>query len=1675
MAVVQNLKSSPPTRIDGFGSGEPTLPKNGGIILERLIGLPSAALEWSLIPIRIALAISVLVLAFAQEDMQSARSVWVIVLFVAITYSGIVAYWLRRGRVERAVALGIASDLALASFVFTALYFVGSRNDPGNLVYLAEPGVAIVTLVILTSTMRLKLGPAVAAGAFMALVPAGVAWLLAVEGTSGVNIGGDVLTFAAAAAVFTIIGQAMQRSRGNLEREIARSNDQYDESRKSSAERDLLAELGRIVAQSPDVRETYERFAECVRTMLPADRVTVSIYDETSDLLTTTYISGDPITNWEEGAPHALNETLLENVVRDRRSLLSTGYDYSSSRVKAVLAGAEVGLKSAVAVPLLHRGEVIGTLGLRSTDEYAYDADSVVLLEQIGTQIAPAVVNAAMYTALETEGRERAVLAEISRILSASPDIADVYEEFVLQVGKLVRWDRISVNVLDPETQRLRTAYAAGAGISEYPVGAYQPPGNESIVGYVANTGESLLIENIDEMADRFPDSVTAANAGLRSGIYVPLISEGAVIGTLAAGVYARNAYSTSDLNLLQRVAEQAAGTFANAEIRSRADRQAREEATLAEIGRIMTGSLKIDDIYDHFVEHVRALMPAERVSIIEIYPEIDELSIRYVSGIEAAYTASGARRKLHINGVLQTAARSESGLSIPDLSAELSKFPDAKPVVESGVRSALYSPIRSQGEVIGILCVASREVGVHSEYHFKLLGRISAQIAGSLANVRLHELADRHAKEESVLAEISRIVNSSLDIEIVYEQFAEQVSRILKFDRIAITRIGPGKDEYTISHVTGVEISGLVAGSIWNIDETLFAPVLRGGKTIFFQGSGMKEHLSLERGMALSIAAGIESSLVVPLIEQNEPVGFISIRSIDGDAYTETDAVLARRVAALVSSAITNAELLNRSNRQAREEAALGEIGRTISSSVRIEEVYDQFAEQLLTLMPAHRVSVIEVEPETGEMNIRHVSEFPPDSPQFRSHHQWRPNGLMEFVARTGESLAYPDLGAHLDDVPEARAVFDSGVRSLLYAPLRSQSQVIGILCVVSAEVGAHNEEHFVLLERISAQIAGALANARLHERSDQQAREEFALGEIGRIVNSSLDIDEIYDQFAEQVQRILPFDRMAIAVRVQGQTHFQVSHVTGVVVPGLEVGTVREIAKTNLAPLFEQKKILLQQGDDIQDTFVPGVTEGLSSSLIVPLVARDEAIGFIALRSEARDAYKDEHAALAQRIATLASTAISNSNLYERAESEAIERTVLAEIGRIVGSSLDIDSVYPRFAEQFRKLVDFDRISISYVDSQRSTAVYAWAEGETQTGFGIGREIPIKAFVGTRLGRSMRRRQGAILDEGEIKEFFDRLPWPNETNARSMICVPLVSGGRSFAGLAVTSLKPDAYGDRDLEIVTRVGGQVAGAVANARLHGELQDASDELQDINTQKTDLMTTVAHELRSPLTAFSAFVDLVLDGTAGTVPEKQHDLLLKASRSSVRMQNILNVFSHLEMAEDTSVPLTVTMFDIENLVASALDLFQAAARHAGVAVEFQRSGNLQPVEGDRQAIDQVISNLISNAIKYSREGGHVLVKCVAQGDDVVVSVVDTGLGISVEDQERLFERFYRGSDPVKIRIPGTGLGLYVSKGLVGRHSGRIWCQSEKGNGAAFSFAIPFELPAEETTLGNVPAA
>ena len=1463
-----------------------------------LIGLSVSQLEWAIVAIRIIWIAAAVAMALTVSSMESVRIVWLTAGLAILAYGIGMAALLHAGAIRGAALLGIALDAAAVTIILPAVVFVASRDDPANLSAAIQPALAVTGLAVIVSVVRLRLIPAIALGIFLTVVPVMIAMLLLETGVASSGLLEGAARIVVGGLIMGILGQVLQRTQVDLARQVAQTRHLFGEAERRAGERQLLADLGRIVSESPDVRQTYERFAETVRTVLPADRVSVNIYDPEREVVTTTYVSGVAIAAWEENASHPVDETPLGPVVRDGRSILIGGAEYEASSVASLAAAASAGLSTAIAVPLQHQGVVIGTLSLRSRDPHAYDESSLGLLERIGAQIAPAVANALLYEARERDAAERAVFAEISRILSASPDIADVYEDFVEKVSKLINWDRISVNVLEQQTGLLRTAYAAGLEIAAYPTGLPRPAGHKGILEHIVQSAESLLVHDLREVQERFPGSNVAVEAGLRSGIYVPLISDGEVIGTLAAGVGQVHGFSEADLGLFQRMASQAAGTIANAELRTRLDRQAGEEAALAEIGRI---------------------------------------------------------------------------------------------------------------------------------------------------------------------------INSSLDIEVVYEQFASQVALILNFDRLAITRIGPGEGEFTIAHTTGVEIPGLEAGSVWKLAETPFGPVLNDGETLIFQGKDADPDAVSMRGMAQSTAAGIRSNVIVPIIERDKPVGFFNVRSLKENAYTEADAVLARRVAALVSSAITNAELLERSDRQANEESVLAEIGRIVNSSLDIETVYEQFAEQVSRVLKFDRLAIARLGPGEEHFTIAHVTGVA--VPGIVTGSVWKisetPFGP---VLKDGETLFLEGTTSNVPSVPMEASTGGTaaGIQSSVVVPLIERDRIVGFFNVRAVTEGAYTETDAILARRVAALVSSAITNAELLARSEEQARQESALGEIGRIINSSFDIEEVYDQFAEQVQRILPFDRLAIGVLGSDGDGFTISHVTGTEVAGLEAGTVRNISDTNLEQVLVRGEILIQQRGKgfVRSATVPGESEGLASSLMVPLISRDRPIGFLAIRPALDDAYSNAQVALAQRIAVLAATAISNSELYERAEAEARERSVLAEIGRIVGSSLDIDSVYTRFADQVRELIEFDRISISYIDERQKSVVYAWAEGAVQTGFGIGREIPLKAFAGTRPGKLMSRRRPVVLSEAEIAEFLSHFPWANESSARSMIMVPLVSGDRPIAGLTLISAKPDAYGSREQELAARVGSQVAGAVANARLHAALREASEDLKDINTQKTELMTTIAHELRGPLTALRAFVDLVLEGAVGDVPVRQHEILTKASRSTTRMQNLLNVFSLLEMAEDQNVPLTVITFDIASVSEVAIELLQPAAAQAGVKIEVEGFDDLPLIEGDRQAIEQVISNLVSNAIKYSHQADVVSVCCEVRGEGVVVSVIDNGFGISTEDQGRLFERFYRGSDPEKLRIRGTGLGLYISRGLIERHHGRLWVGSKLGGGSVFSFSLPFEQPAEQ---------
>lgn len=353
--------------------------------------------------------------------------------------------------------------------------------------------------------------------------------------------------------------------RRNTEEALRRSE---LESRALAQESELIARVGQIISSTLDIDLVYERFAEEVRRLIPFDRVNIGIVDLERNVVTIAYASGVDVPERKRGRIIPLEGTISAEVVRRRSGILLQGEDIQdlAERFPGLVPSFKAGLKSVLAVPLFSNDRPVGALQFRSVRGDAYTQQHLRLAERVGNQIAGAVANALLHGSLQREARRREVLAEISRIISSSLDISDVYEPFAQQVRQLIPFDRISINIVDPGKDTFTSAYTSGIDVP-----GRQPGNVASLAGSttlkVVETRKPLLVQGEDEqeLARKYPALVPNLQAGLRSFLSVPLISKNDIFGVLHLRSTRPNAYTTEDVVLAEQIGTQIAGVIASA------------------------------------------------------------------------------------------------------------------------------------------------------------------------------------------------------------------------------------------------------------------------------------------------------------------------------------------------------------------------------------------------------------------------------------------------------------------------------------------------------------------------------------------------------------------------------------------------------------------------------------------------------------------------------------------------------------------------------------------------------------------------------------------------------------------------------------------------------------------------------------------------------------------------------------------------------------------------------------------------------------------------------------------------------------------------------------------------------------------------------------------------------
>jgi signal transduction histidine kinase len=235
------------------------------------------------------------------------------------------------------------------------------------------------------------------------------------------------------------------------------------------------------------------------------------------------------------------------------------------------------------------------------------------------------------------------------------------------------------------------------------------------------------------------------------------------------------------------------------------------------------------------------------------------------------------------------------------------------------------------------------------------------------------------------------------------------------------------------------------------------------------------------------------------------------------------------------------------------------------------------------------------------------------------------------------------------------------------------------------------------------------------------------------------------------------------------------------------------------------------------------------------------------------------------------------------------------------------------------------------------------------------------------------------------------------------------------------------------------------------------LDAANAELRELDRLKTEFVASVSHELRTPLTSIRGYVELLLDEVEDQ-SNQQGRMLGIIDRNANRLLNLIEDLLLLSKVDSRTLAHEVEPFDLAELADGALVVLQPAAESAQITLK-QNLGRPLPVEGDRSQLERVLFNLLSNAVKFSRPGGTVELGARIADDKVVLTVTDTGLGISAEELPKLFNRFFRSASDAAHKIPGTGLGLAVVREIVENHGGQVKMDSVLDQGSTVTVTLP----------------
>jgi GAF domain-containing protein/nitrogen-specific signal transduction histidine kinase len=1117
------------------------------------------------------------------------------------------------------------------------------------------------------------------------------------------------------------------------------------------------------------------------------------------------------------------------------------------------------------------------------------------------------------------------------------------------------------------------------------------------------------------------------------SSLLIPILSSEQAIGLLVLDNFnTTSAFRPEDEVLLLSLAQQVALSLDNLRLVQATQERAGQLQALNDAAASLTSSLRSDQLVSSLLDQLSPIIPYDTATLW--LRDKDRLAVASARGFTDAEQRLGLSVAVSDSVLFKEMAQTGQPILVRDVREDSRFLP-----VEAPRLSWLGIPLISKGELVGAIAIEKWQSHFYTREQMQVALTFASQSAVSLDNARLYEDSvnratelDQRSQRLTTLNRFTSALTGLLDTERILNVTADELFKGLGVKRVSIVTFERGQAYWKITTPrTRVKLPRPLP------DAPIFSR-LRESLGIF-----TTDDVRTEPDLAELVEMFGESTtalIILPLVSGQTLTALVFAQTSGTARFGSNEIEVARTITNQATIALENARLYQSTVRTAERFAILNEISAQVSASLDSEEIYVSVHKAAERLMPVEAFVISLLDEERNEIDPVYLLDLGKRIPGPRVPFG---TGMSSDVIRSGK----PILVSSLEQANKLNALrtTDSGeeTQSIVAVPMMLGGKVLGMLSAQSYQPGVYSEEDMQILGTLANQAIVAIQNGRLFtetqnlasqlemrviERTSQLQREQNNTETLLRIlteVSSSLDLDRALNRTLSLLNDAIGAEQGTILLlhAEDNLLHFRAGYgyLSNQSNPNGR-GVTLKVGEGLAGWVVQNREAVLVSDLHMDPRWVRNSNVGQDhrSCIVVPMVVGEDVIGVLMVFQRTEDFFSAEMLNLVKAIAGQVAVAINNAHLYELIRDQAERLGVMLRKEQEDASRSQ--AILEAVADGVLVTGSDNRISFVNSSTERIISV-----DETRL---LGNALD--SFGGF-FGKAASTWMETIRKWSEDPSSYQ----PGDTYAEKL---ELENERIALVHLAPVILQNDFLGTVSI----------------------FRDITHEVE-VDRLKSEFVATVSHELRTPMTAIKGYVDILTMGAAGALNENQMHFLdvvrNNIDRLNTLVSDLLDI-SRIEAGRVTLNPQPVDLYEIaETVVADVLRRSQSEEKPMALSLDAPKK--LPAVTGDGDRVRQILGNLVDNAYNYTPNNGTIQVKIHQENGELQVDVQDNGVGIAPEDQARIFERFYRGENPLVLATPGTGLGLPIVRQLVEMHNGRIWMTSTgvPGDGSTFSFTLP----------------